>query len=200
MTERLERVATTSETANSGVIVVSGPAGVGKSTISRMLCERLPAELSVSITTRPPRPGEVSARDYHYVSREEFEHTRQAGGLLEWAEVYGHFYGTPLAAVQKATADGRRIVLEIDIRGCQQVRGKMPAAMTFFILPPSADEQRRRIEGRQTDAAEVIAARLAKADGEIRYAQECGCFDVFLINDDLDETVRQIIEHVKRRG
>lgn len=180
--------------------MVSGPSGVGKSTICHRLCERLPAEFSVSITTRPPRPGEANARDYHYVSRDEFERVRAAGGLLEWAEVYGHLYGTPLAAITSAVADGRMIVLEIDIRGCQQVRQKMPDALTFFILPPNAEEQRRRIEGRRTDAADVIAARLARADGEIRYAQECGCYDAFLINDDLDDTVRQIIDRVRARG
>jgi guanylate kinase len=174
------------------VVVISGPSGVGKSTICHRLCERLPAEFSVSVTTRKPRPGEAGARDYHYVGRDEFTRLRDGGELLEWAEVYGQMYGTPFAPVQEAVAAGRNIVLEIDIQGCIQVRRKMPEAKAFFVLPPNPEEQRRRIEGRKTDAAEVIRLRLEKADGEIRYAMESDCYDEFLVNDELDETVGKI--------
>ncbi|MCG8407137.1 MAG: guanylate kinase [Phycisphaerales bacterium] len=175
------------------VIVISGPSGVGKSTICHRLCEILPAEFSVSVTTRRPRPGEAHARDYRYATGDEFERLREKGALLEWAEVYGHFYGTPLDTVQKAVSEGRIIILEIDIKGCLQVREKMPEAKTIFLLPPTPEEQKRRIEGRNTDAAEVIRQRLSKADGEIRYAMDCGCYDEFLINDDLDNSVSQIV-------
>lgn len=181
------------------LVVISGPSGVGKSTVCHRLCDRIPAEFSVSVTTRPPRPGEANARDYHYVSAEEFERLRGSGGLLEWAQVYGNWYGTPLAPVRKALDEGRVVILEIDIQGCIQVRGRMPEALAVFLLPPTPQEQRRRIEGRRTDEASVIRERLSRADGEIRYAHESGCYDEFLVNDDLDETVRRI-EALVRTG
>jgi guanylate kinase len=174
------------------VVVISGPSGVGKSTVCHRLCDLLPAQFSVSVTTRPPRPGEKNERDYRYVRPEEFNAMRESEELLEWAQVYGHLYGTPLDAVRDAVAAGKCIILEIDIQGCVQVRSRMPEAQTIFLLPPNSKEQQRRIEGRRTDAAEVIRERLAKADGEIRYANESGCYDHFVVNDNLDETVRTI--------
>lgn len=185
-------------TKRGKVVVISGPSGVGKSTICHRLCEMLPAEFSVSVTTRKPRPGEANARDYHYVAPEEFTRLRDSGGLLEWAEVYGHAYGTPRAPVEAVLAGGRVIILEIDIQGCIQVRKNLPEALTFFLLPPTPDEQRRRIEGRKTDAAEVIRQRLAKADGEIRFASEAGCYDEFIINDDLEDTVDRVYRRIMK--
>lgn len=182
------------------VVVISGPSGVGKSTVCKRLCERLPARFSVSVTTRPPRPNEQSARDYDFVSPEEFTRLRESGGLLEWAQVYGHLYGTPLAEVEKAVREGRTIILEIDIQGCIQVRSKLPEAKTFFLMPPTPEEQRRRIEGRRTDDAESIRRRLEKADGEIRYAMESGCYDAFIVNDDLDEAVNKIEAYIRQGG
>jgi len=182
--------------ATGKVVVISGPSGVGKSTVCHRLCKVVPAEFSVSVTTRSARPGETSARDYHYVDREEFIRQREQDQLLEWAEVYGHLYGTPLAPVQEAVRQGRVIILEIDIQGCIQVRGKMPDALAYFLLPPNPEEQRRRIEGRRTDPAEVIRRRLEKADGEIRFAMESNCYDEFIVNDDLDATVRTIQQKI----
>lgn len=181
------------------VVVISGPSGVGKSTICHRLCEMLPAEFSISVTTRKPRPGEENAKDYHYVTPEEFERMRDTGGLLEWAEVYGHFYGTSRSAVEKAVASGKTIILEIDIKGCIQVRSAMPAAIAIFLLPPTAEEQRRRIEGRKTDSAESIKVRLSKADGEIRYASDAECYDEFIVNEDLDETVEKVLQFIRSR-
>jgi len=182
------------------VVVVSGPSGVGKSTVCHRLCEMLPAEFSVSVTTRRPRPNETNSRDYHYVSPDEFTRLRNEGGFLETAEVYGHLYGTPVKAVEEALRQGRTIVLEIDIQGCKQVREKMPHAKTFFLLPPTPEEQKRRIVGRRTDEQDVIRERLSKADGEIRYAMESGCYNEFIINDDLDETVGRMINRISGRG
>ncbi len=178
-------------------MVISGPSGVGKSTVCRRLCARLPASFSVSVTTRRPRPGETGDRDYHYVDDQEFARLRDGGQLVEWAEVYGHLYGTPLAPIEEAVQAGQVIILEIDIHGCVQVRGKIAETRTFFLLPPTPQEQRRRIEGRQTDEAEVIRERLSKADGEIRYAYESGCYDEFIVNDDLDQTVNRIRQSVR---
>ena len=174
------------------LIVISGPSGVGKSTICHRLCKKLGGEFSVSVTTRKARVGEANARDYHYITAEEFTKLRDTGGLLEWAQVYGNMYGTPAEPVDRATQAGKTIILEIDIQGCIQVRRKRPDAITVFVLPPSSDEQKRRIEGRKTDAESVIAERLSKADGEVRYAIESGCYDQFIINDDLEKTVDQI--------
>jgi guanylate kinase len=185
------------ETGRGQVLVISGPSGVGKSSVCHLLCEKLPAEFSVSVTTRPRRNGEFDGRDYHYISDAEFEKLEKDGELLETATVYGHRYGTPLKAVQEAVARGRIIVLEIDIKGCIQVRSKMPQARTFFLLPPNPDEQRRRIVGRQTDAADEIQRRLSRADGEIRYANETGCYEQFVVNDELEDTARKIIEFVR---
>ncbi len=180
-------------------VVISGPSGVGKSTVCHRLCELVPAEFSVSVTTRRPRPGEQNARDYHYVEPAEFARLRDSGGLIEWAEVYGNWYGTPSAPIQSALTEGRVMILEIDIQGCLQVRKKLPEVMAFFLLPPTFDEQRRRIEGRRTDDAEVIQRRLARADGEIRFAHEAGCYDEFIINDDLNETVASIHRRIIAR-
>jgi guanylate kinase len=178
------------------VVVISGPSGVGKSTVCHRLCEMLPAEFSVSVTTRPPRPGEQNARDYEYIAAQEFARLRDGGELLEWAEVYGHHYGTRRGPIEQVIAEGRVIILEIDIQGCIQVRRQIPKALTFFLLPPSLEEQRRRIEGRKTDPCDVIRRRLAKADGEIRYASESACYDEFIVNDDLDETAERIYRRI----
>ena len=189
---------TDGSTKRGKVVVISGPSGVGKSTICHRLCAMVPAEFSVSVTTRKPRHGEANARDYHYLAPEEFARLRDSDGLLEWAEVYGHSYGTPRAPIEVAVQTGRVSILEIDIQGCIQVRKRVPEAVAFFLLPPTPDEQRRRIEGRKTDAAEVIRQRLAKADGEIRFASESGCYDEFIINDHLEETVEQIYQRIMK--
>lgn len=187
-----------SESSRGQVLIISGPSGVGKSTVCHRLCAGIPAEFSVSVTTRRARPGETGARDYHYVDCEEFSRLRDEGGLLEWAEVYGNLYGTPAKFVEAALREGRVVILEIDINGCRQVRDRIPEARTFFLLPPNPEEQKRRIEGRATDDAEVIRCRLAGADGEIRYALDSQCYDEFIVNDDLDQTVRRIREAVIR--
>lgn len=180
------------------LIIISGPSGVGKSTICAKLCERLPAEFSVSYTTRPIRPNERDGSSYRFVSQAEFDRLQSAGGLLESAHVYGHSYGTPLEPVQRALAEGRSIVLEIDINGTIQVRRQYPESRTFFLLPPTPAEQRRRIENRRTDAATAIAERLDRADGEIRFANESGCYDRFIVNDDVDRSVGEILESLRQ--
>lgn len=174
------------------ILVISGPSGVGKSTVCKRVCELLPAEFSVSVTTRPPRPGEVDGREYRFVPRGKFDELLATGGLVEHAEVYGHRYGTPAEPLHRAMEEGRTTVLEIDIHGAIQVRRRFAAAKLVYLLPPSPNEQSRRIYGRRTDTAAEIAKRLERADGEIRYAQECGVYDRFIINDDVGQTVTDI--------
>jgi len=176
------------------LLVISGPSGVGKSTICRRLCEELPAEFSVSWTTRSARPGERENIDYRFVSEAEFESLKSADGFAENAEVYGRRYGTPLAPLLRAISENRTIILEIDINGAVQVRRRFPEARLTFLLPPTPEEQARRITNRHTDSQEEIARRLAKADGEIRYAQETGVYDRFFINHDVETTVADIQE------
>lgn len=187
-------------TSQGCILVVSGPSGVGKSTICHRLCRELPAEFSVSMTTRPMRPGEKDGVDYRFVDAASFERVRAESGFAETAEVYGHRYGTPLAPVMKATQENRTIILEIDINGAKQVRQRFPEAMAVFLLPPTPDEQAKRIHNRRTDSQDEIARRLAKADGEIRYAQETGVYDHFVINDDLDRTVADIGKWVREKA
>ncbi len=185
----------------SGVLViVSGPSGVGKTTICKRLTERMDAFLSVSATTRTRRDNEVDGRDYHFVSREAFERDIQAGRCLEFAKVYGgNYYGTPREPVVQALQAGRVVILEIEIEGTIQAKRQFPEGIGIYILAPTAEDQKRRLIGREKDPPEAIRERLSKADGEIRYAQECGVYDRFLINHDVDETVEAIVSIIREK-
>jgi guanylate kinase len=180
------------------LIVISGPSGAGKSSICQALLEQLPrAVWSVSATTRPRRRGEVPGESYEFVSRSEFERRRAAGLFLEWAEYCGELYGTPRAMVEEAIRGGDSVVLEIDVQGGAQVAARMPESIRIFVLPPDMASLKARLEGRQTEAEAQMRGRLAKADGEIAFARDCGAYDHFVTNDVLEETVatvRHIIE------
>jgi len=180
--------------SHDGVLVcISGPSGVGKSTICQRLTQRLDAFLSVSATTRPRRENEVHGKHYYFITREEFERRLEAGGFLEYARVYGgQYYGTPAEPVLEALSAGRIVILEIEIEGTIQVARRFPDAVTIYVLAPSADDQQRRLVGRHEDSEQAIQERLAKADGEIRYAKECGVYKYFVVNAVLDETVERI--------
>ena len=182
-----------------GVLLsVSGPSGVGKTTICKRLVERLDAFLSVSATTRPRRENEVDGRDYHFVSKDEFQRRLERNEFLEHAQVYGgNYYGTPAGPVMEALAAGRVVILEIEIEGTLQAKQRFPELIGVYILPPTAQDLRDRLVGRQKDSAEAIRERLSKADGEIGYAKDCGAYQYFLINDDLDETVERTVEIVR---
>ena len=148
--------------------VLAGPSGVGKGTIAALIAQRYPqVHLSVSATTRPPRAGEVDGANYHFVGSEQFEAMVAAGDMLEWATYAGHQYGTPQPVVRQALSDGRPTLLEIDLAGARQVRQVMPEALQVFLAPPDFDELARRLSGRATDSAEVIAKRLAVARTEL---------------------------------
>ncbi len=175
------------------LIVISGPSGAGKSSICRVLLGQLPrAVWSVSTTTRPRRRGEVPGESYEFVSREEFERRRAGGMFLEWAEYCGERYGTPRAMVEEAIRGGESVVLEIDVQGGAQVATRMPESIRIFVLPPDMASLKARLEGRRTEAEAQMRGRLAKADGEIAFARDCGAYDHFVTNDILDETVAEV--------
>jgi guanylate kinase len=170
------------------VLVVTGPSGVGKGTLIRSLLERRPDyRLSVSATTREPRRGEQDGRDYHFLSEEEFERRRAAGDFLEHAQYAGNRYGTLKEEVERAPEN---LVLEIEVEGARQVKQRLPEATQVFIAPPSDEALRERLEGRQTDAPEVIERRLARAKEELAARQE---FKRVIVNDDLDRAVEELV-------
>tara|TARA_B100001123_G_scaffold273283_1_gene304123 strand:+ start:1760 stop:2521 length:762 start_codon:yes stop_codon:yes gene_type:complete len=178
------------------MLVLSSPSGAGKTTISRRLLADNPGmALSISVTTRPMRPGEEDGRDYYFVTEEEYRLLVEHNQLLEHAMVFGNYYGTPKAPVEAALSAGRDILFDIDWQGTQQMADSArPDLVTVFILPPSAEELERRLKARAQDSAEVIAKRMGKAAGEMSHHSE---YDYVIINHNLDlsvERVQTIIE------
>lgn len=179
------------------LIIISGPSGVGKSTICRQLVERLDnAFLSVSTTTRPQKPGEQDGREYNFIGRDEFENRIKAGDFLEYAEVFGNLYGTEKAGVEESLQQGKTVILEIDVQGAQQVKKLHPDAKLIFILPPKHTELQRRIDGRGRDDEKDVEKRLAGAGIEIAAAWQH--YKYMVINDDLDQAVEEVIEIVQK--
>ena len=167
--------------------VVAAPSGAGKTTLVRLLLESEPdVQLSVSYTTRDPRPGEADGREYHFIDTAEFRAMIDRHEFLEWAEVHGNFYGTSKTWIADQLAGGRDVLLEIDWQGAHQVHTLFPGAIGIFILPPSMEELTRRLTGRGTDSAAVISRRLAAAQAEMRHVGE---FDYVIINDQLDQAL-----------
>ncbi len=167
--------------------VVAAPSGAGKTTLVRLLLDSEPdVHLSISYTTRSPRPGEVDGREYRFVNVATFRVMLARGDFLEWAEVHGNFYGTSRKWIADQLAAGHDVLLEIDWQGAQQVRGAFPDAIGVFILPPSMEELTRRLTGRGTDSADVIERRLAAAQAEMRHVGE---FDYVIINDSLEQAL-----------
>jgi guanylate kinase len=175
--------------------VVAAPSGAGKTTLVRLLLERqTDIQLSISNTTRNPRPGEQNGREYHFTTVDDFRGMISRGEFLEWAEVHGNFYGTSKKWIADRLAEGLDVLLEIDWQGAQQVRQLFPEAIGIFILPPSMEELERRLTGRGTDAAEVIARRLAAAQAEMRHVGE---FDYVIINNQLEEALADLLAVVR---
>ena len=170
------------------MLIVSSPSGAGKTTISRLLLEREPGlTMSVSVTTRPRRPSEVSGRDYHFIDRGEYDRMVERHELLEHAEVFGNGYGTPRAPVEKALAEGRDILFDIDWQGTRQLAETARADMvSVFILPPSFAELERRLRTRAQDSPEAVARRMAKAADEMSHWEE---YDYIVINEDVERSV-----------
>jgi len=178
----------------SHLLVVSGPSGVGKGTLLRRVFTEsgLPLVMSVSATTRKPRPGEVDGQDYHFLSPDEFETKRLASEFLECFEVFGAgtWYGTLRKTVEDGLAANRWVVLEIDVKGAKKVKEQFPDAVTFFIEPKNPDVLEQRLEGRGTESEEAMQLRLTTAMEELQHARE---FEHRIINDDLDAAVREFI-------
>jgi guanylate kinase len=177
------------------VFVIVGPAGVGKGTLVRMLRDRLPdLSLSVSATTRAPRPGEVDGEHYHFLTREAFAARVDEGDFVEHAEYAGNHYGTLRSELERRVSAGESVVLEIELQGARQVRAQLPDSVGVFIAPPSPEALRTRLVGRGTDSPEQIGARLEAAERELAAQPE---FAHVVVNDRLDEAVEQLVAIVR---
>lgn len=176
-------------------MIVTAPSGAGKTTLVRGLLERDPqVQLSVSYTTRAPRPGEEDRREYHFVDVASFRTLRDRGEFLEWAEVHGNYYATSKVWIAEQMRNGRDILLEIDWQGAQQVRKAFPGAVGIFVLPPSLEALEERLRGRGTDSDEVIARRLLAARGEMRHVGE---FDYVILNNALQHAIDDLVAVVR---
>jgi len=171
------------------LFIVSGPSGTGKGTICKRLIDETDVELSVSMTTRNPREGEVDGKSYYFTTKEAFQQAIEDGGFLEWAEVYGNYYGTPKAKVEEKLAAGIDVLLEIDIQGALNVKEAYPNGIFIFILPPSMTELRKRITGRGTDSEASINLRLSQTLKEVSYIDK---YDYCVVNGELDEAVARV--------
>lgn len=177
------------------LIIVSGPSGSGKDTILQKVFEKLPEiRFSISTITRDMRPGEVEGEKYNFVSREYFEDMIKNDLLLEYNNYVGNYYGTPKAPVDKAIAEGKEIVVEVDVNGARNIKKRCEDAISIFIMPPSFEELHRRLSSRGTDAPEVIEKRMKAALDEIAEAKN---YDFIVVNDDLNEAVKDFITIIK---
>jgi len=177
------------------VFIISAPSGSGKSTLTRQLIERVPKlRFSVSYTTRAPRGQERDGQEYYFISRDEFEERLLKGEFLEHAEVFGHYYGTHASGLDRAAAEGVDLVLDIDVQGARQLKGKIPAAVSIFILAPSRQILEQRLRTRSQDSDDVIARRLREAAEEIRNYK---VYDYVLVNREVESSVDTLVSIVK---
>jgi guanylate kinase len=181
--------------SNTGLLIVLvGPSGVGKSTISRQLAVRTDIAYTVSATTRPQKPGDAIGKTYDHISRDEFFRRLDADEFLEYAQVYDEYYGTPKHPALDHLAAGRDVLLEIDVQGALQVRFEYPQALLIFVLPPDEQTLLQRLTSRARDSAEDIAKRFRAAKREIQMAKGSRAFDYMVINDTLERVVEEIIK------
>lgn len=172
------------------LFIVSGPSGCGKGTVLAEILKQDNVYYSVSATTRAPRPGEVNGVNYHFLSKDEFEKLIENGGMLEYANYCGNYYGTPKKPVEDMLAEGKNVILEIEVQGALKVMEKCPEAVSVFILPPSLKELRRRLHKRGTETEEFIEKRIGEAAGEIRKAVK---YDYVMINGELEIAVSDLL-------
>lgn len=184
------------------LLVISGPSGVGKGTICKRIAEDLDVDVSVSMTTRKPRDGEEEGVSYYFVTHDEFQAEIARDGLLEYAQRYENYYGTPKARIVENLESGRDVILEIEMEGALKAKKAVPGAVLIFILPPSLAELRRRLEGRGTETKEAIEMRLSDTVGEIEYITG---YDYAVVNDNIEQAVADVekiiaAEHMSTRG
>ena len=181
------------------LLIISGPSGVGKSTLTNALLERLDADLSISMTTRPMSAADVNGEHYHFVDVPTFERTIIDQQLLEHAVYNGNYYGTPRKFVQEKLDAGRVVILEIDVEGARQVKTTMPDSYAIFIKAPNEEALLARLRGRQREDEETIQKRFSLAKKEIAFAESTEVYDAFVINDDFERAVAEIQKLVHRR-
>ena len=187
-------------TPNGLLLVVSGPSGVGKTTIVHEVIRRLGGEFSVSATTRARTERERDGVDYHFVDQPTFQKWIDAGRFLEYAQVFGRsWYGTLQDQVEHALGEGKLIVLDIDVQGARSVKQKMPGAFTVFVMPPDEDTLLRRLHARGREDEAAIQRRFAEAKTEIDFARTSGVYDAFVVNDDLEIAIDQLCDLVRAR-
>lgn len=178
------------------LIVVSGPAGVGKGTVVSLVRERNEdIAFSVSTTSRKPRPGEINGVNYHFVSRGSFLKMINENKLLEWVEYCGNYYGTPKCYVEEQLKNGSIVLLEIEVEGAQNIKKHYPKCISIFITPPTLDELRKRITNRGTESADVIEIRMNRAKKELKHINE---YDYVIINETIEGSVKQFLEIIKK--
>ncbi len=172
------------------LIIITSPSGGGKGTLIKEILGSVPnIGYSVSLTTRPQRPGEIDGQHYHFVSKEDFENFSQAGGFLEYAEVHGNFYGTSREQTEKMTAAGKDVILEIDVQGAGWVLKRSPGAVSIFILPPSFEALTNRLTARATETPEQLALRLRNSFGEVMHYTD---FEYVVINDEINSAAQRL--------
>ncbi|MEQ8768888.1 MAG: guanylate kinase [Phycisphaerales bacterium] len=198
MTETARHPRLPTDTDNGLLVIISGPSGVGKTTITRGV-ERSFADsvFSVSVTTRAKTDADVEGVDYRFVDDATFDAMIERDELLEWADVFGKKYGTPRAWIDEQLVRGRLVIVEIDVRGAKQVKDKMPNAFGMFILPPSEDILLNRLRSRKRESEEQIQKRFAEARREIAEAKDSGVYDHFLVNDDLERALDEAVSSVR---
>ena len=182
------------------LLVMSGPSGVGKTTITHEVERRLGGVFSVSVTTRPRSAADVEGRDYFFIDEDEFARRRDAGELLEWATVFGKYsYGTPKAPVLEHLRNGRLVILEIDVQGALQIKSCIPDACMIFVQPPSDEELLNRLRRRGRESEDAIRRRYEEAQREITTAKTSGVYDAFIVNDDLHRAIDEACAIVQER-
>lgn len=180
------------------LVIISGPSGVGKSTITNKILDRLGAKLSISMTTRPRAARDVDGEHYHFVDPDTFRSAIDRGAFLEWAQVYGNYYGTPRKFVEDHLAAGDVVVLEIDVEGAIQVAKNLPGTYAVFILAPDEEALLDRLRSRKRDDEATIRRRFAQAQAEISRAKASDVYDAFVVNDDFDRAVDAVAELIDR--